>query len=126
MTYDRGEGAGRLKLGGSLVYHYEEISRGRSLRKEAGEGRRNLPMSIDLEDSLGLQRNRKTGNGYIAIDCLNKTETGRRLGQSVKRSTANGDLAPLLCKKGNEKALVLPETRPTEREETPSHYGMYI
>jgi hypothetical protein len=39
----------------------------------------------DLENSLGLSRNRKTGDGYIAIDYLNKTETGKRLGQTDKR-----------------------------------------
>jgi hypothetical protein len=39
----------------------------------------------DLENSLGLSRNRKTGDSYIAIDYLNKAETGRRLGQIDKR-----------------------------------------
>jgi hypothetical protein len=46
----------------------------------------------DLGNSLGLSRNRKRGDGYIAIDYLNKTETGRRPGLTDKRP--NGQQQP--------------------------------
>jgi hypothetical protein len=64
-----------------------------SLHKEASRRERRTCQSIDIGLSLGQKENRKTGDGYIAIDYLNKsllaTKTGGRLGQQSSPSRQN-------------------------------------